>query len=182
VNRSFFCCLARSRTRSSPGDTRARLGVRWVWVLPVFPLAPCLRSTDSTTLRRHPHGCLRTARGRCDSLRLHRNGLSPSTLCRSVPAHNIANAFCGSIPTGTRSRNRARSGGSGGGALTYTVGGTIFGLAGDGSSSLSGARHSRQYRVTDQRHASFSSPSFRKLIAGSSVDSTYKAHPINASL
>ena len=64
-----------------------------------------------------------------------------------------------------------RSGGSGGGALTYTVGGTIFGLTGDGSSSLSGARHSRQYGVTDQRHASFSSPSFRKLIAGSSVDS-----------
>ena len=52
----------------------------------------------------------------------------------------------------------------------------IFGLTGDGSSNLSGARHSRQYRVTDQRNASFSSPSFlRKLIAGSSVDSNYKA-------
>ena len=45
------------------------------------------------TLRRHPHGCPRTARGRCDSLRLHRNGLSPSTLCRSVPAHNMTNRF-----------------------------------------------------------------------------------------
>jgi hypothetical protein len=55
-------------------------------------------------------------------------------------------------------------------ALTYTIGGTIFGLIGDGSSKLSGARHFRQYRVTDQRNASFSSPSFlRKLIAGSSV-------------
>jgi hypothetical protein len=35
------------------------------------------------TLRRHPHGCPHTARGRCDSLRLHRNGIPPSTLCRS---------------------------------------------------------------------------------------------------
>ncbi len=29
------------------------------------------------TLRRHPRGCLRTARGRCGSLFLHRSGLAP---------------------------------------------------------------------------------------------------------
>jgi hypothetical protein len=34
------------------------------------------------TLRRHPRGCLRTARGRCGSLLLHREGLAPSTPCR----------------------------------------------------------------------------------------------------
>src|ERR1700740_2210471 len=37
VNRSFFCRLARSRTRASPGNTLSRLGVRRVWVLFVFP-------------------------------------------------------------------------------------------------------------------------------------------------
>ena len=35
------------------------------------------------TLRRHPRGCQRTARGRCGSLLLHRGGLSPPTPCRS---------------------------------------------------------------------------------------------------
>src|SRR5262245_61067268 len=34
------------------------------------------------TLRRHPRGRLRTARGRCGSLLLHRKGLAPSTSCR----------------------------------------------------------------------------------------------------
>src|SRR4051794_27346063 len=34
------------------------------------------------TLRRHPHGCQRTARGRCGSLILHRSGLAPPTPCR----------------------------------------------------------------------------------------------------
>ena len=38
------------------------------------------------TLRRHPHGCLRTARGRCGSLFLHRSGLAPLTPCRSPGA------------------------------------------------------------------------------------------------
>src|SRR4029077_16237028 len=32
------------------------------------------------TLRRHPRGCLRTARGRCGSLFLHRSGLAPYSL------------------------------------------------------------------------------------------------------
>ena len=34
------------------------------------------------TLRRHPRERLRTARGRCGSLLLHRKGLAPSTSCR----------------------------------------------------------------------------------------------------
>jgi len=34
------------------------------------------------TLRRYPRGCLRTARGRCGSLLLHRGGLAPPTPCR----------------------------------------------------------------------------------------------------
>ena len=38
------------------------------------------------TLRRRPRGRLRTARGRCGSLLLHRSGLSPPTACRSPGA------------------------------------------------------------------------------------------------
>ena len=38
------------------------------------------------TLRRHPRGRPRTARGRCGSLLLHRSGLSPPTPCRSPGA------------------------------------------------------------------------------------------------
>jgi hypothetical protein len=38
------------------------------------------------TLRRHPHGCLRTAWGRYGLLALYRNGLAPSTPCRSPGA------------------------------------------------------------------------------------------------
>src|SRR6478735_299381 len=38
------------------------------------------------TLRPVPHGTRRTARGRCDSLRLHRRGLAPPTPCRSPGA------------------------------------------------------------------------------------------------
>ena len=38
------------------------------------------------TLRRHPRGRLRTARGRCGSLFLHRSGLAPPTPCRSPGA------------------------------------------------------------------------------------------------
>jgi len=41
------------------------------------------------TLRRHPHGCLRTARGQCGSLLLHCDGLAPSTPCRSPGAQVI---------------------------------------------------------------------------------------------
>ena len=38
--------------------------------------------TPLPTLRRHHRGCLRTARGRCGSLLLHRSGLAPPTPCR----------------------------------------------------------------------------------------------------
>src|ERR1700733_5745205 len=38
------------------------------------------------TLRRTPHGMLRMTRGRRGSLHLHRNGLAPSTPCRSPGA------------------------------------------------------------------------------------------------
>src|SRR6201985_2843961 len=38
------------------------------------------------TLRPRPRGRLRTARGRCGSLLLHRSGLSPHTPCRSPGA------------------------------------------------------------------------------------------------
>src|SRR5262249_14860441 len=44
------------------------------------------------TLRLVPRGTLRTARGRCDSLGLHRSGLAPPTPCRSpdaLPASGI---------------------------------------------------------------------------------------------
>src|ERR1700756_4523754 len=39
-----------------------------------------------STLRRIPHGMLRMTRGRRGSLHLHRNGLAPSTPCRSPGA------------------------------------------------------------------------------------------------
>jgi len=42
------------------------------------------------TLRPVPRGTRRTARGRCDSLRLHRRGLSPPTPCRSPGALRIS--------------------------------------------------------------------------------------------
>src|SRR5271155_2605909 len=38
------------------------------------------------TLRLAPHGTRRTARGRCDSLGLHRGGLAPPAPCRSPGA------------------------------------------------------------------------------------------------
>src|SRR6476660_5907571 len=39
-----------------------------------------------STLRQYPHGYLRMTRGRCGSLLLHRDGLAPSTPCRSPGA------------------------------------------------------------------------------------------------
>ena len=47
MNRSLASSLAAVRTRSSPGDTLARLGVRRVLVCPVLSSAPSLRSTRS---------------------------------------------------------------------------------------------------------------------------------------
>ena len=44
------------------------------------------------TLRACPRGHARTAWGRCGLLALHRNGLSPSTPCRSPGALPLANS------------------------------------------------------------------------------------------
>src|ERR1019366_8864262 len=43
-----------------------------------------------STLRQYPHGYLRMTRGRCGSLLLHRDGLAPSTPCRSPGALRIS--------------------------------------------------------------------------------------------
>src|SRR5271157_6208367 len=45
------------------------------------------------TLRRHPRGGRRTARGRCGLLVLHRSGLAPPTPCRFLPAHTRNQEF-----------------------------------------------------------------------------------------
>src|ERR1019366_7793186 len=47
--------------------------------------------TPLSTLRLQPHDHTRMTRGRCSSLRLHRDGLAPSTLRRSpgAPVHSI---------------------------------------------------------------------------------------------
>jgi hypothetical protein len=42
--------------------------------------------TPLSTLRHNPHGFRRTTRGQCGSLLLHRDGLSPSSPCRSPGA------------------------------------------------------------------------------------------------
>ena len=44
------------------------------------------------TLRRHPHECRRTARGRGGSLRLPRGGLAPPTPCRSPGALRLSSS------------------------------------------------------------------------------------------
>ena len=71
--RSWTCCLPLHRQRRHPESVFYRGSMAGLHV----PLP---------TLRRHPHGCLRTARGRCGSLLLHRGGLSPPTPCRSPGA------------------------------------------------------------------------------------------------
>src|SRR5476649_1420200 len=43
-----------------------------------------------STLRQYPRGYLRMTRGRCGSLLLHRDGLAPSTPCRSPGALRFA--------------------------------------------------------------------------------------------
>ena len=66
-------CLPISERRRHPGSQRFRGSMAGLYA----PLP---------TLRRRPHGRLRTARGRCGSLLLHRCGLSPHTPCRSPGA------------------------------------------------------------------------------------------------
>src|SRR5271165_5624398 len=55
-----------------------------------------------STLRRSPRGQLRMTRGRCDSLLLHRDGLAPSTPCRSPGALRFS-------PNWRRSGHRLRA-------------------------------------------------------------------------
>ena len=66
-------CLPLSERRRHPGSQRFRGSMAGLYA----PLP---------TLRRRPRGRLRTARGRCGSLLLHRSGLSPHTPCRSPGA------------------------------------------------------------------------------------------------
>ena len=54
MNRSFLSSLAAVRTRSSPGDTLARLGVRRVLACPAFSSVPSLGSTNSGSGRPLP--------------------------------------------------------------------------------------------------------------------------------
>ena len=61
MNRSFPFSLAAVRTRSSPGDTLARLGVRRVLACPVFSSAPSLRSTNFGSGRPSPFAGLPAA-------------------------------------------------------------------------------------------------------------------------
>src|SRR3982074_2110606 len=56
------------------------------------------------TLRARPRGRQRTARGRCGSLLLHRNGLAPSTPCRSPGAREAKQSISPQRKTGLRRR------------------------------------------------------------------------------
>src|SRR5450631_2765189 len=47
-----------------------------------------------STLRQYPRGYLRMTRGRCGSLLLHRDGLAPSTPCRSPGALRFTPRLC----------------------------------------------------------------------------------------
>src|SRR3954469_13673286 len=82
--RTRSCCLLLPRRHRHPGLHCFRRSI------------PGLHAPLST-LHPGPHGPRRMTRGRCGSLRLHRNGLSPSVSCRSPgapwlnpPPHTIA--------------------------------------------------------------------------------------------
>src|SRR5258708_10694948 len=62
-----------------------------------------------STLRRCPRGHLRMTRGRCGSLLLHRDGLAPSTPCRS-PGALRSTPINGHHQTGAVGPDGARSG------------------------------------------------------------------------
>ena len=88
-------CMPGSPT--TPGRPRARDGARRrtafrythsVGTRNQFSFAAGLH-VPLPTFRRHPHGCLRTAWGRCGSLLLHRSGLPPPTPCRSPGALTV---------------------------------------------------------------------------------------------
>ena len=72
-SRAHPCCLPRSETRRHPN-------------LDLFRGSMAGLCAPLSTLRSHPHGYERTTRGRGGSLRLPRDGLAPSTPCRSPGA------------------------------------------------------------------------------------------------
>ena len=87
-----------SQTTQGRSDTRADVSVRVAFR--VSYLVSTLRKNHFRgsmaglyvplpTLRRYPHGCLRTAWGQCGSLLLHCDGLAPPAPCRSPGAQPI---------------------------------------------------------------------------------------------
>ena len=84
------CCLPRSETRRHPGQNFFRGSM--AGLCPPLP-----------TLRRHPRGGRRTARGRGGSLRLPRGGLAPPTPCRSPGALRLSSSYY-KCSEGTRPR------------------------------------------------------------------------------
>jgi hypothetical protein len=82
-----------SRSRHGPSRLTENISPELV----LRPSIPGLR-TPLSTLRLQPHDRTHMTRGRCGSLRLHRNGLAPSTLRRSpgAPVHSIISRLnCG---------------------------------------------------------------------------------------
>ena len=79
-SRARPCCLPRSETRRHPGSHFFRGSMAGLCA----PLP---------TLRCHPHGCQRTARGRGGSLRLPRGGLAPPTPGRSPGALRLSSNY-----------------------------------------------------------------------------------------
>ena len=74
--RSHVCCLPLPRRHRHPERHCFRRSIPGLYA----PLS---------TLRLRPHSRLRMTRGRCGSLPLHRNGLAPSTSCRSPGAPRL---------------------------------------------------------------------------------------------
>src|SRR4030095_1593465 len=64
-----------------------------------------------STLRQYPHGYLRMTRGRCGSLLLYRDGLAPSTPCRSPGALRSTpiNRHRCRVPARLKDANRANT-------------------------------------------------------------------------
>src|SRR5882724_8989676 len=94
-----------------------------------------------STLRQYPHGYLRMTRGRCGSLLLHRDGLAPSTPCRSPGALR-------STPVNGHSQDRRaclKGANNGSGHLIATV-----------DDTLRADPLAREYQVVDSVHAWFS--------------------------
>ena len=72
--------ISRPSVLPSVTGTTSAPGMRVLSRLDGWPVHPL------STLRRSPRKQLRMTRGRCDSLLLHRDGLAPSTPCRSPGA------------------------------------------------------------------------------------------------